>query len=165
MNEHNLEAKAVSEVRRAVENLAAEPRVVHCDAEDEWNELLLVHMSEHRLHVLARGGDIVVFFDENGKEVGWRDDGRKGTEMPKWIDRDSFRTFVVRELGLPEATRLGRLAPRELPPFGWTHEGVFFLTAVPTPDQIVRVWVDPERNHVIQCLYGPANGRGDGGGP
>ena len=164
MNKRKLEQQATREVEEAVGDLAREPRVVHCEAEVEWYPDLLCNLSEHWLHVLARGGDIVVFFDENGKEIGWRDDGRKGTELPKWIDRKSFQTFVVRELELPPETRLGRLRPRVLPPVGWTHEGVFFLSANPSPDQVLRVWVDPKHNRVIQCLFGPVDAGARGAG-
>lgn len=163
MNEKELEQQAVREIEQAVAGVASEPRVVHCEAETEWYPDMVRKLSEHWLNVLARGGDIVVFFDEDGNEIGWRDDGRKGTELPKWIDRDSFRTFVVRELELPEETRLGRLVPRELPPVGWTHEGVFILSPTPKPKQVLRVWVDPEHNSVIQCLFGPAGGPAEGG--
>jgi len=108
---------------------------------------------------LARGGDIIVFYDETGKEIGWRDDGRKGTERPLWVARRDFRDAVVRELGLPKTTRLAQLTPKVLPPIGWTHQGVFFLSPTPTPDEALRVWVEPEQLRVIQCLYGPVNGR------
>lgn len=165
MNEKELQARAVKEVEAALPEDLKEPHVVHCEADTQWSEMSLIQVARHRLNVLVRGGDIVVFFDASGKEIGWRDDGRRGTVLPRWIDRDSFRTFVVRELGLPETTKLGRLAPRELPPFGWTHEGVLFLSRTPGPDEVLRVWVDPENNYVIQCLFGPVNERDGGGEP
>ncbi len=165
MNETEQEQRAIQEIEQAIADVPPEPRIVHTEAEVEWYPDLLCSLSEHWLHVLARDGDIVVFFDEDGKEIGWRDDGRKGTEQPSWIDRESFRTFVVRELELPEETRLGQLKPRVLPPVGWTHEGVLFLLATPTPDEVLRVWVDPEHNHVIQCLFGPVDRGGEGVAP
>ena len=165
MTEKKLKAMAVAEIERVVAGIPPEPRVVHCEVETEWNDLLLCNMSEHRLHVLARGGDIVFFYDEHGKEIGWRDDGRKGTEQPGWIDRESFRELVIRELNLPKTARLGQLVPNELPPVGWTHQGVFFLSPTPTPEEVVRVWVSPKNNRVIQCFYGPVNSKERGGEP
>ena len=164
MNEKELEQVAVREIEEAIADVPPEPRVVHCEAEVEWYPDMARSVSEHWLHVLARGADIVVFFDENGKEIGWRDDGRKGTELPEWIDREYFRSLVVQELELPPETWLGRLRPRVLPPVGWTHEGVFFLSAAPAPDEVLRVWVDPAHKHVIQCLFGPVAGGTQGGG-
>ncbi len=165
MSEKKLKERSVADIERIVAEGPREPRVVHCEEERQWNELLLYNVSEHRLHVLARGGDFVVFYDADGKEIGWRDDGRKGTEKPMWIDRDSFRKAVVEELGLPKVTRLGKLSVRELPPLGWTHQGVFFLSATPTPDQVLRVWANPEDHRVIQCLFGPVDGQASGEQP
>ena len=162
MSEKELKAKAVADIEGVVADVPREPRVVHCEARAGWNEQLLYNVSEHKLHILARGGDIVVFYNDEGQEIGWRDDGRRGTEQPKWLDRESFRTYVVRELDLPKQTRLGRLAPRQLPPLGWTHEGVFFLSATPSPKEVLRVWVSPENNRVIQCLFGPVNKAAEG---
>ena len=157
MKQADLEDQAIAEIEQMVAGITPEPRVVRCEGATEWNPVLLARVAEHELHVLARGGDIVVFFGGEGNEIGWRDDGRTGAAQPGWIDRESFRAFVVRELELPEETRLGQLQPRLLPPIGWTHEGVLFLSPTPTPDQVLRVWVDPEHDRVIQCLYGPAN--------
>ncbi|MCK4341230.1 MAG: hypothetical protein KAY37_05840 [Phycisphaerae bacterium] len=155
MSQKDYKKLSVEEVERVVADIPPEPRVEHIEQIEEWNEILLANVSEHTLHVLARGGDIVVFFDQEGDEIGWRDDGRRGAEQPKWIDRASFRTFVVRELELPPETRLGRLAPRELPPVGWTHQGVFLLPPGAAKYPLLRAWVDPEHNRVIQCMYGP----------
>ena len=30
---------------------------------------------------------------------------------------------------------------------------------IPGPREVLRVWMDPEHNRVIQCLYGPVNGQ------
>ena len=160
MNEKDLENKAIEEIERVAADGPPEPRVVHCEAETEWYPDLLCNLSEHRLHVLGRRSDIIVFFDDEGKEIGWRDDGRTGARQPGWIARDVLLGFVVQELDLPKQTRLGKLAPRELPPLGWTHEAVLFLSPTPTPDQVVRVWVNPETHRVIQCLYGPVTPQG-----
>jgi hypothetical protein len=143
------------------ENGPPEPRVLHCHAEATWYPDMLRALSEHELSVLGRGTDIIVFFDTAGNVIGWRDDGRKGSQLPAWIDRDAFRSAVVAELDLSPDTRLGRLQPAELPPIGWTHEAVLFLAAVPRPDQIVRVWAAPDTLRVIQCLYGAAPGQED----
>lgn len=158
MNEDELRDKAIAEVSVAVEDVATESRVVHCESETDWYPDLLRNLSEHRLNVLSRGADVIVFFDEDGNEIGWRDDGRTGTEIPHLIDRESFRTHVVRELDLPETAVLGRLRPIRLPPVGWTHEGVLFLSKTAQPDQVVRVWMDPEGHRVIQCLFGTVGG-------
>ena len=155
MTEKELEKKAIVEVEQSIDGVPPEPRIVHCEAETDWREMILRNVSEHKLHVLARGGDIVVFFDGHGEEIGWRDDGRTGAEWPALIDRESFRTNVVRELELPETTQLGELGPRQLSPLGWTHQGVLLLSPTPTPDQVVRVWVAPKTGRVIQCIFGP----------
>lgn len=162
MNEKELETKAIDEIKqRVIFDGPLEPMVIAEDSLTEWNADLLCNLSEHDLHVLGRGPDIVVFFDNNGKVTGWRDDGRKGTEMPRWIDRDLFLKVVVSELDLPKETQLGNFDAVELPPVGWTYQAVLFLTPVPQPDQILRVWVSPENLRVIQCLYGPVPARGE----
>jgi hypothetical protein len=160
MTEQELQAKAVREIASAVGKVPPEPRVVYCEAETEWNEELLRNLSEHKLHVLARGADIVVFFDKTGREIGWRDDGRIGTAQPRPFARDALREMIVLELELPATARLGTVQTRELPPLGWTHEALVYLAAVPAPEQMVRVWVSPDDYRVIQCLYGPFGAEG-----
>jgi hypothetical protein len=130
-----------------------EPRVVLCDKEAEWDPDLLLNVSDITLHVLGRSSDMIVFFDHEGKVIGWRDDGQQGTEKPTLVDRAFFLRAMIEELDLPPETRLGRLGPAELPPVGWTHEAVLFLNPVPQPEDILRVWVSPETLSVIQCLY------------
>jgi hypothetical protein len=136
-----------------------EPRVLCTHSRNEWNRELLRRTSFEEFHVLGRGADIMVFFNEAGQVAGWRDEGRKGAPMPGWVDREAFRLAVVEELDLPPQTRLGKLEPVELPPLGWTHEAVFFLADVPQPKDVLRVWAAPETLRVIQCLYGPSNQR------
>ena len=157
MNEKELQRKAVAEIERCLTAGPTEPRVVHCGSESAWNAALLCALSQHKLHVLARGGDIVVFFDAEGNEIGWRDDGRTGAAQPRWLDREWFRQFVVRELDLPPQTRLGQLRPVVLPPVGWTHEGVLIVPPGLSARDVFRVWVDPDSNRVVQCLRGPAS--------
>ena len=154
--------RSVEEItRRLAADEPPQPRVIPTHSQTEWNPEFLRTLSWHESHVLGRGADICVFFDKEGRAIGWRDDGRKGTEKPALIDRDAFLKAVVEELGLPSETRLGKLEPRELPPLGWTHEAVLFLKPVPNPDQILRVWVSPENLRVIQCLYGPTPSTGE----
>ncbi len=155
MSATNLDERSVAEIEQALGAEPADRRIVHCEAEQHWSPEMLRNLSEHELHVLARAADIVVFFDAAGNEIGWRDDGRTGAPQPLWIDRDVFLQIVVAELGLPRDTRLGGLVPRELPPLGWTHEGVLFLKPDPGPADVLRVWVDPVGMRVIQCLAGP----------
>ena len=138
--------------RRVVADGPPEPRVLHVEEEEEWSPVSLRMRSMHDLAVLGRGGDIVVFFDDEGRELGWRDDTCTGAAQPAWIDRDAFREAMIAQLDLPETTRLGKLEPAELPPVGWTHESVLFLAPVPAPSQVLRVWVDPANLRVIQCL-------------
>lgn len=155
MNDQELAERAIEVVRDAVGDVPREPRFVITDTVREWNERLLVEVSDHVLHVLARGPDIVVFFNEQGEEIGWRDDGRTGTAMPGWLDRETVRQFVVQELELPPTSRLGTLKVSELPPLGWTLEGVLFTADVPTPADVLRFWFDTDHKRVIQCIRGP----------
>lgn len=155
MNENELQAKAIREIESVTGEGPREPRIVHCESQAEWNEELLRKLSEHKLHVLSRGADIVVFFDNTGREIGWRDDGRTGAAQPRPFAPDALREMIALELDLPKRARLANVQTRELPPFGWTHEALVHLTAQPRPDQIVRVWVNPDDYRVIQCLYGP----------
>jgi hypothetical protein len=156
MSGQTFEERSVAEIERALGHEPADRRVVHCEGDEEWSPQLLRKLSEHTLNVLTRSADIVIFFDADGHEIGWRDEGRRGAARPMWIDRELFLSIVVAELQLPRDTRLGSLMPRELPPLGWTHEGVLFLKSTPTPTDVWRVWVDPVHMGVIQCLAGPA---------
>ncbi len=156
MTESELERCALAEVEARVQaDGPPQPRVLQVHAEAEWVSELFRRLSVHEFHVLGRGPDLVVFFDDQGKITGWRDDGRRGTEQPAWVDREGFLKAVVGELGLPKATRLGRLEPVELPPLGWTHQAVLFLARIPEENQVLRVWASPENLRVIQCLSGP----------
>ena len=155
MTPEELRDKAVSEVSAHVGDGPSEPRVLHCEAESEWNESLLRTTSEHKLHVLSRAPDMVIFFDSAGREVGWRDDGRTGTARPRPYAQDALRDMIRVELELDRDARIASVKTIELPPLGWTHEALVHLAAVPRPDQVIRVWVSPEDYRVIQCLYGP----------
>jgi hypothetical protein len=156
INDQELEQQACREISQRVAICGPrEPRVLNVNCETGWDDGLLRTISRNELHVLGRVPDIVVFLDKAGKVIGWRDDGEKGAEMPPWVDREAFRQAVVAELGLPEGTRLGALEPVELPPLGWTHQAVLFLTRVPSDEQILRIWVAPQNLHIIQCLSGP----------
>jgi len=148
------EEKAIQEIlARVLKGGPPEPRVLLCGEETEWDPGLLLNLSDHKLHVLGRSHDIVVFFDPEGRVIGWRDDGRRGTEKPAIVERDAFLRVMIKDLDLPPDTRLGRLEPAELPPVGWTHEAILFLKPVPEPEDILRIWVSPETLSVIQCLY------------
>lgn len=130
-----------------------EPRVVYADAQVQWNADVLYSLSRNKLAVLGRSTDIIVFFDAAGDVLGWRDDGRKGAEWAAPVSDDAFASAVTAELGLPADARLGRLRPIQLPPIGWTHEGVIFLKPIPTGQDTLRVWVNPQNLRIIQCLY------------
>src|SRR4030042_3035727 len=156
MNDQELEARSIQEIpRRGDQDGPPEPHVLNTDSQTEWDARMLRRISMNTLHVLGRAADLIIFFDQIGKVTGWRDDGRKGTEMPRWVDRDLFLKVVINELDLPKETRLGNFDAVELPPVGGTYQAVLFLAPVPQPDQILRVWVSPENLRVIQCLYGP----------
>jgi hypothetical protein len=129
------------------------PRVIHTNTESEWNPIMLRNLAEHEINVLGLSTDIVVFFDENGNLIGWRDDGRKGAAQSTIVDQQAFLQAVITELELPKETKLSRLRAVELPPLGWTQEGVLFLKPVPQPGDILRVWTNPNDLKVIQCLY------------
>lgn len=154
MTERELRDNAVALVERLTREIPAGARVVHCEAEVTQLPRMRRRVSEHDLHVLERAGDIVVFFDQRGSVVGWRDDGRLGTSVSVEADKESVFRSVVEELGLPEGTRMGRMEARQLPPVGWTIETVLFLNSVPDPADVVRVWVSPQTFRVIQCVYG-----------
>ena len=156
MTEKQLQDLALKEIERQIRaDSPPEAIMVETDNEVEWSPDLLRTISSHDLHVLGREPDIIVYFDTEGRVTGWRDDGRRGSEVPAWIERQDFLNAVMSELGLPPQTQLGALEPVELPPLGWMHQAVLFLAPVPTDDQIVRVWVSPENLKVVQCLYGP----------
>jgi hypothetical protein len=106
-------------------------------------------ISDHKFSVLGQSADIVVFFDPQGNACGWRDDGRMGNAVPVPHDPETLRGAVVKELGLPEETRLGAVQSRTLPPTGWTWEAVLFARDIP-----FRVWVDPKSLKIVQCLWG-----------
>lgn len=129
-----------------------EPRVVHCEVETRWYPDLLRTLAEHRLHVLGRSADIVVFLDPSGRVSGWRDDGRRGVEHPAVIDRGLLLGQVREELGLPAGTRAGRLEPEKLPYVGWTHRISLFGSSGANEEALRRVWVAPGTLKIIQCL-------------
>jgi len=163
MNDRELEHRSIREVTRLVtEDGPPEPHVINTDSETEWNSTRLRHINDNTLHILGRSGDIIVFFDSDRKLIGWRDDGRKGTRMPAWVDSGGLLRALIHELDLPKETRLGSLEPAELPPLGWTHQAVLFLAPVPSDEQIIRVWVSPQDLRVIQCLFGPRGTREGG---
>jgi hypothetical protein len=155
MSAQDLQERSRAEIEQALDHEPADRRIVHCEADEQWSAELLRRVSEHNLTVLARSADLVVFFDADGREIGWRDEGRTGATGPRWIGRDVFLQIVMAELELPPDVRLGNLTPRELPPLGWTHEGVLFLKPAPSAADVLRVWVDPVGLRVIQCLAGP----------
>lgn len=154
MTQTGLDQRAVQEILwRVREQGPPKPRVVHCNEETEWDPESLRTLSEHELHVLGRAPDMVVFFDPDGNAIGWRDDGLRGSERPVEVQRDAFLEAMIEQLDLPEETRLGRARPAELPPYGWTQEGVLFLKPAAGPEDILRVWAVPQLLRVIQCLY------------
>ncbi len=163
MTEAELTRRAVRIVEQETQEVLPQGRIVHCEEEREWSEILLRTTAEHRLHVLAPGDDVVFFYDANGRFVGWRDDGRVGTPDARSIDPKTLRDIVVNELELPRETWLATGQPRKLPPVGWTHEATLYTRLTPTAEHRVTAWVDPARFRVIQCWYGPlSDGAGKG---
>ncbi len=131
-----------------------DPRVVHCWTDTQWEPPVLRNISTHRINILSRMPDIIVFFNVEGQVTGWRDDGCRGAEKPSWMDPNAFLQVVVKRLDLPEETKLGSLQVKELPPLGWTYEGILFPKALSEPEEIMRVWVSPSDLRIIQVLYG-----------
>jgi len=166
LSDSELERRAIQRIHERLGSEGPpEQRIVHCDVDDEWDSNMLRDTSRHKLHVLGRAPDAVVFFSDLGTILGWRDDGRTGADHAAIVDRDAFLTVIASELELPKGTYLGKLEPVELPPFGWVHEGVLFLSPRPRPDQVLRVWVDPKNLKVIQCLRDQQDGTSKGGRP
>jgi len=158
MKDEELQKLARQEiVRRVEQDGPTQPRVINADSQTEWSSSLLCNVNANELHVLERAPNIILFFNDMGMVIGWRDDGRAGSSMPTWVDKEAFLKSVVDELGLPKDVRLGSLEPVELPPLGWTHYAIIFLALVPADDEILRLWVSPKTLRVIQCLYGPKN--------
>jgi hypothetical protein len=162
VTDDELQTNAVRLIERAIAGALEDRRVIHCEAEATWYPGLLRNLSEHEIHVLERGGDMVVFFDPAGQAIGWRDDGRRGAPVAIPPDVETARGKVVEELGLPKDTRAGRMEVRELPPVGMTFEMVLFLKPAAEPEDVVRVWLSPQDLRVIQCLYGRAAMAGGG---
>lgn len=148
MSAADLERRAIERIEQAVADDEADRRVVHCEAESDWDPGLLRTVSEHELHVLQRGADLIVFYEGNGEFTGWRDEGRRGAPQARTIDPATLLGIVVAELELPPASWLEHARPAELRPVGWTHEAT-----VRAGDLRVRAWVAPETLCVIQCLY------------
>lgn len=139
---------------------AAEPRVAWEGASRRWDPSLLRETEDHRLHILARGGDIVCFFDAEGRPLGWRDDGRLGHELPLQADPAAARDRAVAELALAPSTRLLRARAVELGTLGWTFELALALDRHPLDTAALTVWLQPDALKVIQVLgrepLGPA---------
>lgn len=154
MSAPSFDERSVVEIERTLGREPRDRRIVPCEAEEAWSPEWLRNLSEHALSILARAADIVVFFDEQGRAIGWRDEGRRGAAQPKWIHRDLLLEIIIAELELPAGTRLGELRPRELPPLGWTLEAVLILGGDAVRSDTLRAWVDPEGMCVVQCLSG-----------
>jgi hypothetical protein len=168
MLENELTTLALEHIRRRLGDAGPpDARLVHCEARRRWDADLLRTTSQHKLHVLARAADIIVYFDRPGRVTGWRDDGRTGAAMPAMIDRDALLTALTDELGLTGAPRLGRVEPKQLPPLGWTHQAVLLLAPTPTPAQTLTAWLDPNTLKVIQTLRqaGAPDAHDDGAKP
>ncbi len=156
MSETELERKAAERLRAELDPAAGDLRVVQREAIAGEFPDIKRRVSDHTFSVLARGADIVVFFDGQGKLQGWRDEGRKGSSsaVPPPADSEPLRKAVVEELELPPGTRLGKVSAVVLPPAGWTLQVTVFPVASPRAEQVIRLWVDPRSLNVIQCLYG-----------
>jgi len=161
MKEEELQTKAIDEIKkRTLEAGPQDPRVVHCWTDTNWEPLILRNISRHQINILDRMPDIIVFFNPEGKVTGWRDEDCKGTEKPSWMDSNVFLRIMIEKLDLPGGTRLGSFQVKELPPLGWTYEGVLFLSPNPEPEEVLRAWVSPKDLRIIQVLYGPSISHG-----
>ncbi|MHC5109031.1 MAG: hypothetical protein ACYTHJ_04040 [Planctomycetota bacterium] len=154
MKETELEQMACDEVRRAIAGNVEGARIVHCEAEAAWDSAEFRTRSDHRLHVLAPGPDIVLFYDDDDEFQGWRDEGRKGAGIAHAIDPELLRQIVINELDLSQDAQLGEAIPSELPPLGWTHEALLYTSPLRQAESAIRAWVDPGSFKIIQCIYG-----------
>ena len=146
--------RAVQIIERALKNDPPERRIVHRSQESAFFPDVQRNISDHKLAVLTRGGDFIVYFDAQGKIAGWRDEARQGsqTRTPPPASPAPLRDAIVGELELPSSAALGTVRAAALPLAGWTWEAIVF----PTPDcqakDVLKVWVDPEKQRVIQVL-------------
>ncbi|MDP3000602.1 MAG: hypothetical protein Q8N47_24170 [Bryobacterales bacterium] len=154
MTEDQLEQQARQVLDRALKDAPAGREVLHVDEQTGYYSDVRRRISDHKFVVLANSDDMVVFFNRQGKFIGWRDDGRKGTSVEAPVDREALFRAIRDELELPKTAVLSRAQPRLLPPVGWTQEAIVFLEPAPAPDQVLHVWVNPLTLRVIQCLYG-----------
>lgn len=154
MSESNWTAKAAAFVERLLRDAAPGARAIELQKWVEWYPDLLRTLSEHKMAALRPGGDIVVFFDASGQVKGWRDDGRLGAAVQVNIDKDVVVRAAVDELELPANTRAGVCRGVELPPVGWTMEIVLFPPANSPHPPLIRAWVSPQTQRVVQVLFG-----------
>jgi len=153
MSNANSQERAVNHVKGLVADSGPNgTRVVYCEVNTQWFPDMLRMISQHRLHVLAPAADMVVFFDKAGAMLGWRDDGRLGVEAAVPADEKALMQSVRDELGLPSSARMGKVAPRQLPPLGWTHQATIFFGLGTRPEFMARAWIAPQTLGVIQYL-------------
>lgn len=154
MTQDELKNRAVQIIDRALKKDAPERRIVHRSQDAAFFADVQRSISDHKLAVLTRGGDFIVYFDAQGKIAGWRDEGRQGvqTRTPPPSPVGPLRDAIVGELELPSSAVLGTVRAAALPLAGWTWEVIVF----PRPDcqasDVLKVWVDPEDMRVIQVL-------------
>lgn len=148
--------KARQFAERLAQPAVPQPRVVERLAEATWYPSLLRTLSEHELSVLEPSGDLIFYFDPSGAPLGWRDDGRIGSVVELDLGRELTAQIARRELDLPDATRAGECRTAILEPVGYTMELVLFPPPGSPPADLIRVWIAPQSQKIIQVLWGPA---------
>ena len=148
--------KARQFAERLVQPVIPQPRVVEREAEATWYPSLLRTLSEHDLSLLEPAADLIFYFDPAGQPIGWRDDGRLGSVVELNLGPELTAAIARRELDLPPNTRAGECRTAILEPVGYTMEIVLFPPPGSPPADLLRVWISPQLQKVIQVLWGPA---------
>ena len=152
--------KAKQFAERLMQGVRPQARAVEREGSATWYPSLMRTLSEHELSILEPGGDLVVYFDAAGQMIGWRDDGRLGSAAELDLGRDTTAQLAIRELELPAGTRAGDCRTAVLEPLGYTMEIVLFPPPGGPPADLVRAWIAPQSQKVIQVLWGVAAGPG-----
>jgi hypothetical protein len=154
MSPEQLDQRALQFLERLLAEAPAGKRIVKGEQSVIWAPDVKRNVYDQFYSVLTPGTDIAVFLNLEGKVTGWRDDGRAGATYELKVDRDVLLTKAREELDLPADSSLGEARTAQLHPAGWTWYGVIFTAKIPTQEQVVKVWMDPLRMRIIQCLFG-----------
>lgn len=154
MDDDTLGQKAIERLQLRLSDAGfADMRIHFADIDDDEDEDTGVTYAQCRMTVLEPTPDIVVFYDPHGGLRGWRDDVRLGGDaMPKPCPAGLFAPKMIEQFGLTEDAREGAVKAVELPPVGWTYEGIMFKKKPPEAGDTLKVWANPETFKVIQWL-------------